>query len=429
MNAYETVRAVTRLSTFLVFLAATAALGLVFRSPVLLALFEAGTAFLILSYLYVLLAARRVDVARSLVPRAYEEDSVSVTLSVRHSGLLPLFLVEVRDWCPIEAVPGKTLVVPELPGRNRPLRVRYTTKADRGRGRFTLGPVRVTISDPLGLFRRERTVAALSEIVVYPKTFPIRDLGIREIQETSLVGAANPRRSGSSPLFYGTREYQAGDNPRRIHWRASARWGRLVLKEFENPADVTLTGFLDLDRATLCGLGRGSNIERGIAVAASAAEYAESRGHPFQLIADGEEPVYLPPRVGRRSLLGVLDALARVRCGRTPLLDLLRRGARFVAEGSAVLVLFNRLDFDRDGFADVAAEWRRKSVQGAAVVMDDLSFLPIEEMRGPQDPNRMVGAVEFLRGLGWSAFVLRAGDDLEQVFAFGGVPEAGKVHA
>lgn len=424
MSAYETIRAVTRLSTFLVFLAATAILGFVYQNRLLLALFEAGAAYLTLSYVYLFFAARRVAAARELVPRAYEEDLLSVTIALRHPGLLPLYLVEVRDWCPTEAVPGKRLVIPELPGRGRVFRVRYAAKCDRGRGRFTIGPIQVTVTDPLGLFRRTRTVAALSEVVVYPKTFPIRALGIDGLQTNSLVSAASPLRVGQTPHFYGTREYQPGDNPRHLHWRASARWGRLVIKEFETPSNVELTCFADLDRATLCGLGRGSNVELAIRIAASAAEYAESCGHPYQLVADGEEPLVLPPRQGRRAVLTVLDALARVKAGRTPYADLLRRGARFVGAGSAVLLVFNRLDFDREAVADVAADWLRRGVRGAAVLLDETTFVAIEQMHCRRDPARMTEAAEFLRGLGFRVHPVRAGDDLEQVFTFGDIPVA-----
>lgn len=419
MNGVETLRAVTRRSTFVVFLAAMAILGFVYRSRVLLALFEAGTAYLILSYLYVLLAARRVGVTRELNPRAYEEDSVSIALILRNSGLFPLYRVEVRDWCPTEAVPGKTLVVPEVPGRGRSVRIRYESKCERGRGRFTIGPIQATVTDPLGLFQRNRIVAEFSELIVYPRPFAIHDLGIRGLQTMSLATAAHPQSVGQTPMFYGTREYQPGDNPRWIHWRSSARWGRLVLKEFETPANVALTCFLNLDRSTLCGLGRGSNVELGIRIAASAAQFAESQGHPFQLIADGEEPMVLPPRLGRPGLVAALDALAHARPGRTPYGELLRRGSRFVGEGSAALLFLNRLDFDRDALTEVLAEWLRKRVRGIAVLMDDQTFVPLEEIRGPRDPGRLAAACDFFRALGLQVFTVRATDDLEQVFAEG----------
>lgn len=414
MNAYETIRAVTRLSTFLVFLVATAVLGVWQHSRILLAIFEAGTAYLIFSYLYVHLASKRVTVARELTLRAYEEDVLPVTLALRYAGLLPLYLLQIQDWCPLEAVPGKTLLVPEVPGRGKALRVQYAAKCDRGRGRFTIGPIRVTVTDPLGLFQKTRVLAQLSEIVVYPKTFAIRDLGIRGLQSTSLVSTASPLRVGQTPLFYGTREYQPGDNPRWIHWRASARWGRLVLKEFESPSNIELTCFLDLDRGTMAGLGRGSNVERAISIAASAAEFAESRGHPFQLVADGEEAVFLPPRVGRRSLITALDTLARVKSGRTPFPDLLRRGARFVGDGSAVLVILNKVEFDRDALFEVASIWMRKGVRGIAVLIDDQTFLPIEQMHAKRDVE---DALDFLRGIGWETFLVRAQDKLDEVFS------------
>jgi uncharacterized protein (DUF58 family) len=414
MNAYESIRTVTRLSTFAVFLLAMAVLGLLYHSTILLSLFEAGVAYLILSYLYVALAAKRVEVRRELPSRAYEEDVVTVTLTVRYSGFLPLHLTEVQDWSPIEPVPGKSVVIPEL--RAGGTQISYTAKCDRGRGRFTMGPIKVILSDPLGFFRVTRPIAELSELIVYPRTFAIRDLGIRGMQSAALTNTSSPLRVGQTPLFYGTREYQSGDNPRWIHWRASARWGRLILKEFETPSNLEITCFLDLNRATLCGLGRGSNIEQGISIAASLAEYAELKGYPFQLVAEGEEATVLPPRLGRRSLIAALDALARSRMGRTPYVELLRRGRSFVGEESAVLLIFNRLDFDREGIEEILAGWMRKRVHVLAVVMDESTFIPIDQMHGLRDPNRRTEASEFLNSLGVTTIPVQSGVNLEEVF-------------
>ena len=399
------------------FLATMAILGFAYRSRVLLALFEAGAAYLVLSYLYVLLASKRISVTREVLSRAYEEDLVVVGLTLRNTGFCPLYMAEIQDWCPIEAVPGKTLVVPEVPGRARPIRLRYEARCERGRGRFTIGPIQITVTDPVGLFRRTRRVAELSELVVYPRPFAIHDLGIQGLQSMSLVETANPQSVGATPLFYGTREYQPGDNPRWIHWRSSARWGQLVVKEFEAPANVALTCFLDLDRSTLCGVGRGTNVELGIRIAAAAAQFAEFHGHPFQLIADGEEPIVLPPRIGRPALMSGLDALAHCRPGRTPYLDLLKRGSQFVGEGSAVLLLINRLDFDREAIFEVLADWLHKRVRGIAVLMDERTFVPRDEMHGPRDPSRIPSACDFFRSMGYSLFTIRAGDDLEKIFA------------
>lgn len=425
MSAYETLRSVTRRSTFLVFVGASALLGFAYQSRVLLALFEASVVFLLLSWFYVYSVARRISLRREVIPRAYEGDELEVTLYISNASLLPGYLVEVEDWFPTDPTPAKSILVAELPGRAREGRLRYRASCDRGRGRFTVGPVKVTVTDPLGFFRRTLTLPVYGELVVFPRTFPIGDLGLRFLQSSVQISASTPQRAGQTPLFWGTREYEPGDNPRHIHWRMSARWDALILKQFESPSNVDITCFLDLHRDTLRGVGRSSNVEQAIRVAASVAEHAAARDHPFQLVADGEEAVVLRPGTGTAHLIECLDALARARpVGGVPYADLLRRGGQLLAPGSVAVLIFNGLGFDREAVFAVAADWRRRRIGGLAVLVDERTFLALEGVREVPEEGRMAAAEDFFRELGYGVVALRSGDDLARAFA---APEAVRV--
>src|SRR5439155_1591409 len=61
-----------------------------------------------------------------------------------------------------------------------------------------------------------------------------------EIQAEAELRSA---RSGNE--LFGVREYRRGDPLRRIHWRSSARHGRLAVREFEPPGVRVLGIFLD----------------------------------------------------------------------------------------------------------------------------------------------------------------------------------------
>jgi uncharacterized protein (DUF58 family) len=113
------------------------------------------------------------------------------------------------------------------------------------RGAWVLGPVIATLSDPLGLL--ERTWAGGPEVyfAVHP---PVRRLAPPD----ALPG---PDRSGSGPLhlpvpggdeLHALREYQTGDDMRRVHWRSTAHWGRLMVRQDEVPRPRTVIVGLDL---------------------------------------------------------------------------------------------------------------------------------------------------------------------------------------
>ncbi len=423
MSRYETLRAVTRLSTLLTLIVFAMILGFLYDSRVLIALFEALVAVAGLSYLYVRLASSRLAASRTFAPRAYEDESVRVTLRLANRFGLPLFLVELRDWFPCDALPEKRIVAQRVPA-NGGVQVEYSGLCAHGRGRFEIGPLEVTVSDPLGLFRITTALPPVSELVVYPKTFPIRDLGLRELQWHAPLSLSTDR-IGHAATFFGTREYRQGDNIRRVHWPSTMRWGRMILKEFEQDTNLEVTCFLDLNRASLRGVGRGSNVEQAVRIAASLAEHTTSRLCSFQLIADPGSPLVLPARPGKQQLMAALDALARVRpSGRTPYLDLVSNAMRLVGEGSGIVLIFNTLDVDETAMFAVLAEVMRKRARIVPVALDDATFLPLETS-GPRRSDsaaRLDRLRAAMAGFGMEPVVIRAGDDLAEVFANPVVP-------
>ncbi|HEX2681205.1 MAG TPA: DUF58 domain-containing protein [Candidatus Dormibacteraeota bacterium] len=108
------------------------------------------------------------------------------------------------------------------------------------------GPVdasgwQIGTSDPLGFFKGTRSCADSEVAVVLPRFASlISILTPREVE----ASVAAPR-SGSGNELFGAREYRAGDSLRRIHWRSSARHGRLVVREYEPPGVQELTLVVD----------------------------------------------------------------------------------------------------------------------------------------------------------------------------------------
>lgn len=366
----ERVGSTSRLGAFLVVTVFTLVVGILFRSPLLVALAEAMGGVIVLSWAACRAALRGLSCERRLLLRAFEDDDVSVQLTVRHAGRMPACYVEVHDQFGADDAPARAAVIQWLP-RGSDV-VRYDGRCTRGRGSWPLGPIELAVSDPLGLFSLTRRIESVERLVVYPRPAPLllRDL------ESPLAGAfSGPReasRPGHTTNFYGLREHRAGEAARRIHWRASARRGRLMLTEFEAPTHTEVALLLDLERAGLRGTGRESNVERSIRAAAAVAQTALQKGHALRLIADDGRPVVLPSRTGEAHLLAVLEALAHVTAdGRVPYLELMERATPLIAEGACVVLIFNRPRVEADRFIEVWARWKRRGVNLAAAVLDD----------------------------------------------------------
>lgn len=124
-------------------------------------------------------------------------------------------------------------LVPALDRRQR-ARAAYRVPTGR-RGRFTIGPAVLGVTDPFGLARRSWTAGDVDEITICPRVVEIR----------SPIGAPGRRRDVSpfavrfhapsidGEEFLTLREYAVGDDLRRIHWRSTARTGELVVRQDE----------------------------------------------------------------------------------------------------------------------------------------------------------------------------------------------------
>src|SRR5260370_4620783 len=92
---------------------------------------------------------------------------------------------------------------------------------------------------------------------------------------------------GEGSEFYGIREYQPGDPLRRVHWRSSARMGRLAVVEYEHDVSVDLTLVLDARRGSEVGSGADTTLETAVTVTASLARLVLQRGNRCRLVIPG----------------------------------------------------------------------------------------------------------------------------------------------
>jgi uncharacterized protein (DUF58 family) len=116
------------------------------------------------------------------------------------------------------------LSVPDAASANA--RVQVVTER---RGRVRLARLRVESSFPLGLFNAWTWTHPELDCLVYPRPAAReRDPPPPAIE----AGAAHDGRARGEEDFAGLRAFRAGDAPRRIAWKAWARGGELLVKEF-----------------------------------------------------------------------------------------------------------------------------------------------------------------------------------------------------
>lgn len=117
-------------------------------------------------------------------------------------------------------------VIPKLRGGERGTRA-YRLPTTR-RGIFDVPPLEVTRRDSFELFRLSHQHAETERIWVYPRILAFRTLPTGQTRH--LEGPSSDLSPQGNITFHRLREYVPGDDLRLVHWRTSARAGRLLVK-------------------------------------------------------------------------------------------------------------------------------------------------------------------------------------------------------
>ena len=214
---------------------------------------------------------------------------LAVDIEVENRSATTTSFVLVQDFVPIQLGRPARLVLTGLPGHNRQ-RVRYTLPC-RVRGRYMIGPLTLTLADPFALTRITLTYDERHEVVVLPEVEDL-DTGL-----PSPLGAGSGRSLSrlllpSGEDFYTMREYQIGDDLRRIHWPSVARRGRLMIRQDEASRRGTAALFLDT-RVGALGAAGDPAFERAVSVAASISVLLSRAGFSVRLVTGGSAAITL----------------------------------------------------------------------------------------------------------------------------------------
>ncbi|HDI75509.1 MAG: hypothetical protein DRJ52_07895 [Thermoprotei archaeon] len=263
----------------------------------------------------------KVSVTRKMRERTlFAGDSTTVRLTVKNLDDKPVNL-EVVDTLPLgsRVISGSNKVCTVLrPGEE--ITVEYSVEFPL-RGHYTIGPTRVSTSDPAGIAELELIVENEDYITVFPKFEPIKTVYIRPRYTGVWPGFISTRRSGLGSEFYGVRDYIPGDDLRRINWKVSARRGKLASNEYEseNVTDAVVV----LDTTGLESLGEYLTpvLEAMVSAAASLAYSLITQGNRVGLLVHGRYKLHVNPGFGKKQFLRILHYLADVKPGAAMMVD------------------------------------------------------------------------------------------------------------
>ncbi|XGV95635.1 MAG: DUF58 domain-containing protein [Leptolyngbya sp. BL-A-14] len=190
---------------------------------------------------------REIQIQRHPIVPVTVGDHLTVELAVINLTKQPKTLLQVQDLLPFVIAPPATTAIEIIPPQST-YRWRYQQSVQR-RGIYRWHTVSLRTAAPLGLFwcRRSQTAPAIA--VVYPTVLPLTQCPLMDDmgREASWQFSRDRRaKTSSEGLTRSLRPYRWGDPIRLVHWRTSARYGELRVRELETlTSDQSLIICLD----------------------------------------------------------------------------------------------------------------------------------------------------------------------------------------
>ena len=271
----------------------------------------------------------RVSVRRRLSDqRIAPGQRVTVELEVENESPVWTSFLLLEDAIPRLLGRNARVVVAGIPPRSKQ-RVTYTLVPEV-RGRYSLGPLTVDVSDPFALTKLRIGFDQRDDLVVTPEIERLESGPASPFGGASGLSLARHLfRTGEE--FYTMRQYQEGDDLRRIHWPSVARSNQLMIRQDESTRRSTAVIFLDT-REPAVGSSHAPSFEKCVSAAASVGALLARYGFSIRLATSNMPPTMVTEDQMLEALAGVGHVTSRAfSAGLTRL--------RSVAAGDTTLVV------------------------------------------------------------------------------------------
>jgi uncharacterized protein (DUF58 family) len=254
----------------------------------------------------------------------------------------------------------------------------FTYTVSGPRGGYGFEKIHVRANDHLAVTSHTVQIEAKGMLFVFPPVLRLRHVAIRPRRTRVYAGTIPARAGGTGTEFFGVREYQPGDPPRAINWRASARHdGALYSNEFqqERVADVgiVLDGRMRTNEFT-----RGHSLfEHSVQAAAALADALLTQGNRVGLLVYASFLRWTLPGYGKVQRVRILHSLAHARPGGSEVFsDLEHLPTRLFPAESQIILVSPLTDDDLMPLVQLRAQGYQVLVVSPDPVKFELSYLP-----------------------------------------------------
>jgi uncharacterized protein (DUF58 family) len=340
-------------------------------------------------------ARYRLGFSRSIERRKlFPGGRLVVRFTVRNLGHLPSPPLLLTDQAaPSLGGPGRFSLASLAPQKRETIVVERRPTA---RGKYPVGPLTARLIDPFGLAEVSATLAAAEEVLIYPRVEQLSSGGPPADRAGSGPSAVY-RLAPAGDEFYAVREYESGDDLRKIHWPSVARSGQLMIRQDEARFYPRATVLIDGRMSAHLGTGPEGSLEWAVSAAASTIWHLGRQGFGLRLATVDREPTGI--RSGRRGAESLLEVLAVLRpSANASLIPATRRLARRPGAEGALIAIFPPPRPD-----ELAALSRLRSMYRwcGAIVLDVTSLDTVAPKVRAEADQRLAAAEGALIRAGW----------------------------
>ncbi len=251
------------------------------------------------------------------------------------------------------------------------------------RGNYSVGPTDIETSDPFGVFKVQIHYPEKKEMLVIPPVIQLSSIGI---VSGELAGEGRQKKHSMQRTTTSTsvREYIPGDNLHTIHWLTSARRNDVYVRTFDKTPSSDWWILLDMDEKVQIGLNSEATDEYAIILAASIANRGLQIGRSVGLVAEGKKRVWLPPKTGTGMRWEILNNLATIDRGSTPLSQLIASHQRKIGRNTSAIIITSSVN---DEWLSSLSKLINKGISATVLLLEP------KEFGGKADASRIISTL------------------------------------
>lgn len=312
------------------------------HSPSTAALTTVLNGLFISSYIWVRHIASHSNAERKLKYTAFQvHDELEEVITLHNSGFLPVIWAEFHDR---STLPDHDITSVRASTANNS--IQWTAKTIcKQRGVFNLGPLQISMRDPIGLFSIEQTCSQIEEIIIYPQ---LANLPENILPDTTSIGDQRKLRQAlpaETINAFTTRPYIPGDPLRRLHWPRTARENEPYVKIFEPESSGNIWLIPDFNALAQVGHGAESSSEYMATLLASLSNRLLRENMAVGLFSWTDNQTIVIPRPGRPHHWNLLKAIAPLQADQErPFTEVIRTALTLTSARDLIIAITPALD-------------------------------------------------------------------------------------